>query len=167
MISQMISKPEGQTVSHSTFVIERSYPSTAERVFSAFADPAKKRRWFAEGEHKEVDEFVMDFKPGGAEMIRYHYKEGSPYPGLPFVNEGVFQDIVANRRIVNASTMSLGGNMFSASLTTFEFVTTDSGTNLVFTFQGAFFEGADGPQIREMGWRMLLEQRLAAYLEAA
>jgi hypothetical protein len=32
----------------------------------------------------------------------------------------------------------------------------DDGTKLVFTFQGAFFEGADGPQYREMGWRKLI-----------
>jgi uncharacterized protein YndB with AHSA1/START domain len=156
---------ESQSVTHSTFVIERTYPTTTERVFAAFADPAKKRRWFAEGEHKEVDEFVMDFRPGGAEVVRYHYKEGSPYPRVPFVNDGVFQDIVTNQRIVNASTMTLDGKRFSASLSTFEFVPADGGTNLIFTFQGGFFEGADGPKIREMGWRMLLDQRLASYLE--
>jgi uncharacterized protein YndB with AHSA1/START domain len=31
---------------HSTFVIQRSYPATPERVSVAFADPAKKRGWF-------------------------------------------------------------------------------------------------------------------------
>ncbi len=40
---------EQLSVTHSTFVIERSYPTSPERVFAAFADPAKKRRWFAEG----------------------------------------------------------------------------------------------------------------------
>ena len=60
------------------------------------------------------------------------------------------------RRIVNASTMTIGGKCISASLTSFEFVPVGEGTNLVFTFQGAFFEGADGPQFREMGWRKLL-----------
>ena len=146
-----------QSVNHSTFVLERSYPTTPERVFAAFADPIKKRLWFTEGFNKEADEFQMDFRVGGTENFQYHYKEGAPFPGIPFVNEGTYQDIVPNRRIVNASTMAIGDKRISASLTTFEFLPTDSGTNLIFTFQGAFFEGADGPQIREMGWNKLLD----------
>jgi uncharacterized protein YndB with AHSA1/START domain len=39
-----------QPVIHNTFVVERSYPVKPERVFAAFADPAQKRRWYAEGE---------------------------------------------------------------------------------------------------------------------
>jgi hypothetical protein len=31
-----------------------------------------------------------------------------------------------------------------------------TGTDLVLTHQGAFFEGADGPEMREAGWRKLL-----------
>jgi hypothetical protein len=34
---------------------------------------------------------------------------------------------------------------------------TEKGTDLIFTEQAAFFEGADGPQMREAGWRELLE----------
>ena len=30
--------------------------------------------------------------------------------------------------------------------------------NPIFTHQGAFFEGADGPEMREAGWRKLLDQ---------
>ena len=37
-----------QSVVHSTFVIERSYPKPPGRVFGAFADAALKRRWFAD-----------------------------------------------------------------------------------------------------------------------
>ena len=48
---------ESPTVIHSTFVIERNYPTTPERVFAALADPVKKRRWFAEGEHHTVDTY--------------------------------------------------------------------------------------------------------------
>jgi hypothetical protein len=39
-----------------------------------------------------------------------------------------------------------------------ELLATENGTDLIFTEQGAFFEGADGPQIREAGWRQLLEK---------
>jgi uncharacterized protein YndB with AHSA1/START domain len=45
---------EEQSVIHSTFVIERSYPKPPEVVFAAFTDAAKKRRWFAEGRSHEV-----------------------------------------------------------------------------------------------------------------
>lgn len=152
------------SVIHSTFVIERSYPKAPERVFAAFADPAKKRRWFAEGEKHEIEQFEMDFRVGGAERTRYRFKEGSPFPGVELASEGSYQDIVPNRRVVIASTMALGGRRFSASLVTIELLSTERGTDLICTHQGAFFEGADGPQMREAGWRKLfdsLEKELA------
>jgi uncharacterized protein YndB with AHSA1/START domain len=149
---------EERSVTHSTFVIERSYPTTPERVFAAFADPARKRRWFAEGEGFEVEEFAMDFQVGGKEQARFRFKEGGQFQGTAFTNDTVYQDIVPNRRVVIAYTMALGDKRFSASLATFELLRTDKGTNLIFTEQAAFFEGADGPQIRQEGWGKLLEE---------
>jgi uncharacterized protein YndB with AHSA1/START domain len=146
------------SVTHSTFVIERNYPATPERVFAAFADPAKKRRWYAQGGSSDVEEFQMDFRVGGNEYTRRRFKQDSLFPGVELVNHTNYQDIVPDRRIVLAYTMSLGEKRISASLATFEFLTAENGTNLVFTEQAAFFEGADGPQIREEGWRKLLEQ---------
>jgi uncharacterized protein YndB with AHSA1/START domain len=147
---------EGQSVNHSTFVIEQTIAAAPERVFAAFADPTQKRIWFTEGFNKETDAFEADFRVGGSEIFRYHYQEGAPFAGISFTNEASYQDIVPDRRVINASTMNMGGKCISASLTSFEFLPTEVGTKLVFTFQGAFFEGADGPQYREMGWRMLL-----------
>lgn len=146
---------EQPTAIHSTFVIERSYPKPPKVVFAAFADPAKKRRWFAEGKNHDVEAFEMDFRVGGVERVQYRFREGTPFPGVLLVNEGSFQDIVADRRVVAASTMTLGERRISSSLVTIELLPTDSGTDLICTHQGAFFEGSDGPKMREDGWQKL------------
>jgi len=150
------------SVIHSTFVIERSYPTAPERVFAAFADPAKKRRWFLEGGNNEVLEFEMDFRVGGSERARILYKEG-PIQGMTISNDIRYQDIVPNSRVVTTYNMTLGDKRISVSLLTLELVPTETGTDLILTHQGAYFEGADGPQMREQGWRHLLE-RLAKEL---
>lgn len=147
-----------QTTVHDTFVITRTYPKEPAIVFSAFADTAKKRHWFAEGEKHDVEAFEMDFREGGAERVRYKLKEGTPFSGVSILNEGYFQDIVPNRRVVTSSTMTFGDQRISASLVTFEFLPTEAGTELVFTHQGIFFEGSDGPKIRQAGWNSLLDK---------
>ena len=149
---------EERSVTHSTFVIERSFPTTPERVFAAFADPAKKRRWFRDDAGLEVLEFEMDFRVGGIERSRFRSKEGTPLKGVAMANDTTYQDIVPNRRIVIAYTMTIGDQRISASLATFEFLPAKKGASLVFTEQAAFFEGADGPQMREEGWGKLLDQ---------
>ena len=154
---------EQRSVIHSTFVIERSYPAAPERVFDAFADPAKKRRWFVEGDHHEVEHFEMDFRVGGKERARFRFKPGTPLKGVACTNEVGYLDIVAKRRIVFASTMSLGEKAISASLVTVEFLKSGTGTDLICTHQGAFFEGSDGPEMREEGWRTLLDKLTAEF----
>jgi uncharacterized protein YndB with AHSA1/START domain len=152
---------EEQTVIHSTFVIERSFAKPPERVFSAFAEVTKKRRWFADPETSEVEEFEMDFRVGGTERMRYRFKEGTPLKGMELTNEGRFLEIVPERRVVTASVMSLGDKHISAALVTIELLPTEKGTDLICTHQGAFFEGADGPKMREAGWRTLLDKLTA------
>jgi uncharacterized protein YndB with AHSA1/START domain len=142
-----------RSVTHSTFAIERNYPATAQRVFAAFSDAAKKRRWFAEGEGFEIEEFAMDFRVGGTERARFRSKEG-----LVFTNNTIYQDILPDRHIVFAYTMSAGDRRISSSQATVELLPAGSGTNLIFTEQAAFLEGADGPKMREDGWRQLLDQ---------
>ncbi len=155
-----------QSVIHSTFVIERSYPATPERVFAAFADPVKKRRWFVEGEHHEVEHYELDFRVGGKERVRLILGEDTPLNGIACTNDITYQNIVTNRRIVTASTMSIGEKCISASLVTFELAPSKAGTDLIFTHQGAFFEGADGPEMREEGWRKILDELAKEFARA-
>jgi uncharacterized protein YndB with AHSA1/START domain len=148
-----------QKVLHSTYSIERRYAASAEKVFGALSDPGKKRRWFAEGESSRVEEFQMDFRVGGRERTRFRSPEDSPLKGAPLTNETVFQDIETGRRVVLAYTMAVGDRRISASLATFELLPVEGGgTDLIFTEQAAFFEGSDGPKIREQGWQELLKR---------
>ncbi len=147
-----------------TFVVERSYPVPPERVFAAFADPAVKRRWFGERDHHVVEQFEVDFRPGGTERFRYRFKEGTLFPGVAIRSEGTYHEIVPNQRMVTTSAMYFANKMISVALLTIELLPTDAGTDLVCTHQAVFFEGADGPEMREAGWRSLfdsLEKELA------
>jgi uncharacterized protein YndB with AHSA1/START domain len=151
-----------ELVVHDTFVLERAYPTAPERVFAAFADTARKRLWFAESSGHDVESFEMDFRIGGAEQARYRFKPDGPFPGVSMSSDGIYLEITPDRRIVLAHSMAMDGRIFSASLVTIELLPTATGTDLICTHQGAFFEGADGPAMRKEGWRLLLEQLAGA-----
>ena len=127
-------------------------------MFEAFADPDIKRRWFAEGDQHDVEEFVSDLREGATERLRYRFRDGTPFAGMTIANTDTVLNLVLNERILWASKMVFGDADISAALITAEFLAVADGTDLVLTFQGAFFEGADGPQIREMGWQTQLDK---------
>ena len=141
-----------RSVVHASFAIERRYDASPARVFAAFADPAQKRRWFAEGEGWAVEQFDVDFRVGGFERSRFRYQGGPP-----ITNESVYQVIQPNERIILAYAMAIDGVPLSGSLLTMEYLPEGSGTKLVFTEQGAYLDGKDGPIHREEGSRELLE----------
>jgi uncharacterized protein YndB with AHSA1/START domain len=147
---------------HDTFSIERRYPKPPQTVFAAFADPAKKRRWYAEGGTHSVERFDMDFRVGGAERVAFRMGANTPFPGTLLTADGRIEDLVADRRIVMSSTMALGERRISSALITFELEADGDDTRLICTHQAAFYEGADGPEMRKDGWQKLLDQLGAA-----
>jgi uncharacterized protein YndB with AHSA1/START domain len=145
-----------QPVVHDTFVLERRYPASPERVFSYFSDAARKRRWFGGGGDAEV--FELEFRIGGAERNSRPMGPETPFPGVILANDGVIQEIAPGRRVVTATTMTLGERRISSALITVELTPDGDGARLLLTHQAAFYEGADGPQMRKGGWEQLLDR---------
>lgn len=142
------------SVSHATFVIERSYAATPAKVFAAFSDPIKKRRWMGGDEDGfTVEGFEMDFQVDHYERWSFRFQGG------PVIRTDIcYQDIVPACRIVFVYTMTNGAERISSSQTTVEFFPTTKGSTLRFTEQGAFFEGGDDAKGREEGTRGLMEK---------
>ncbi len=151
---------------HGTFFIERRYDAAPQTVFAAWRDPDAKRAWFVEGKGWEVRSYEIDFREGGREASSFRFLDGVKVFGeeTTFANETVYDEIIANERLIFTYSMSRNGKRFSVSLATIEFKPDGGGTRLLFTEHAAFFEGADGLQMREQGWRELLA-KLATFLE--
>lgn len=142
-----------RSVTHATFVIERTYAAAPQRVFAALATREAKARWFAAGpEGWNSSNYEMDFRIGGREIYR-----GGPKGGQTHRFDAIYQDIVPNERIIYSYEMHLDDKRISVSLATFELKPEDKGTRLTFTEQGAFLDGYDDPGQREGGTRSLLD----------
>ncbi len=143
---------EHTTIRHNTFVIERRYAHRPEKVFAAFADPAKKRRWMGgDDEGWTIEKFEMNFAVGGSESWRFRFQGG-----VLMGNDVRYLDIVPGKRIVIAYTMDTEGKRFSSSQQTIELLPSANGTLLLLTEQIAFLDGTDNAQQREHGTRELL-----------
>ena len=152
-------------VVHATCVVERSFAKPSGIVFAALSDPNKVRRWMGGSEYSELLEFACEFREGGKQVVKYKMGPETPIAGEVITNEGRFQQIVLGERIVTVSTMKRSGRIFSASQVTFELLPTDKGTDLILTHQGAFFEGSEGPEMREQGWNGLMDKLAAVVNE--
>ncbi|WP_053375938.1 SRPBCC family protein [Paenibacillus sp. FJAT-27812] len=132
-------------VKHATFVVERTYAASPERVYNAWANQETKAKWFSKAE-------IFDFQVGGRE-----YSSGGPPEGPIFDFNVIYQEIVPEQRIVYTYTLDTGGKRVSVSITTVELIPVEAGTMLVLTEQGAFFDGLDTPEVREHGTNEMLK----------
>lgn len=139
-------------VFHGQFTLTRRFNASPAKVFKAFSDPAKKRRWFAEGKDFTVHEFEMDFRTGGRDYALFAFKDG---PNI--FNEGFYLDVRPDELIVHSYAMGTPQGRFSASLLSIAFEADGAGTLLTVTEQGAYFDGETAVKNREEGTRELLE----------
>jgi uncharacterized protein YndB with AHSA1/START domain len=150
-----------RSVVHSRFTVERTYARPASEVFAAWAEPSAKRQWFADTDEWVLEDYVLDFRVGGKEHARGRQQAG------PLIQYGAsYVDIVESERIVYTYEMRVDDSLASVSVGTVELAPEGSGTRLIYTEQGAFFDGLDNARERETGTRSLLRQ-LDAYLRHA
>jgi uncharacterized protein YndB with AHSA1/START domain len=140
------------SVTHADFTIERQYDCTPAQTFSAFADPELKGQWFAVPASWENRIWELDFRVGGGEV-----NSGGPAGGSTHTFKSRYHDIVTDERIVFAYDLLLDDRLMSTSLTTVQIFPAEGGTRLLFTEQGAFFDGLDDPAEREHGTGKLLD----------
>ncbi|MDO8107569.1 SRPBCC family protein [Isoptericola sp. b441] len=137
------------SVRHDTFVLERSYPAAVARVWAAFADPEAKAAWFGAPD-AATTERTVDFRVGGREVSE------AVLDGTSHRFESRYFEIVERSRIVYAYDLYVAGVKLSTSLTTIELHDEGSGTRLVFTEHGAFYDGHEEPGLRREGTEQLL-----------
>ena len=137
---------------HSTFVIERLYAASPQRVFDAWADPAAKTKWFGPPEKPEGT-YSLDFREGGHE----HLSIPMPDNGSVYAFDAVYQDIVPGQRIVYTYDMHRDKDRISVSLATVEIEPDGEGTRLTLTEHGVFLDGRDDPTAREHGTNALMD----------
>ena len=140
-----------RTTEHATFTVERTLEAPPSRVFAAWSDRTAKARWFT-GTDEPGEEYQLDFKVGGHEVSRAEAPDGFHY-----TYDARYAEIVPDRRIAYSYTMDRGETRISVSVTTVEFIASGSGTALVLTEQGAFFDGGDRLEYREEGTRSLID----------
>lgn len=140
------------TVTHDTFVIERTYDAPADTVFRAWADPERKARWFAGSAGALGSTYTLDFRVGGREVNR-----GGPPGGVVYTYTAEYRDIVPAARIVATTEMLAGGTRISVTLFSVEFHASGATTRLVLTEHGAYLDGQETAAEREHGTRVLLD----------
>lgn len=133
-----------RSVKHDSFTLERHYNASPSQVFTAWADPAIRVNWFPKAEE-------FEFRVDGREIIRV----SSP-DGMIFTSIATFQEIAPDQRIVYTFNLDMGDRRISVSIMTVEFKPEGKGTHLIYTEQGAFFDGLDSSEDHKQGSIALL-----------
>jgi uncharacterized protein YndB with AHSA1/START domain len=149
-----------EPIAHASFAVERTFPVPPARVFAAFADPDLKAQWFRGPDEWRASTRTLDFREGG------HETTAGEVPGEWSSRfEATYHVVDPASRIVYSYVMFHNDVRLSVSVASIELDALDGGaaTRLVFTEQGAYFEGGEAANAeREAGTILLLKQLEAA-----
>jgi uncharacterized protein YndB with AHSA1/START domain len=138
---------------HSTFSVERTYEASPARVFTAWSDPKARLQWEAIGDNFTTTYTQNDFRVGGRDVSKFDFGKSDQY-----VADARYEDIVKDRRIVYAYTMSHNERRISSSLTTISLTPVAEGTHVVLTEQITILDGGDKVEYRQAGIEGQLDQ---------
>ena len=138
---------------HSTFSVERTYEASPARVFAAWSDPKARLQWEAIGDNFTTTYTQNDFRVGGRDVSKFDFGKSDQY-----VADARYEDIVKDRRIVYAYTMSHNERRISSSLTTISLKPVAEGTHVVLTEQITILDGGDKVEYRQAGIAGQLDQ---------
>lgn len=141
------------TLIRGSFSIERTFVAAEQEVFTGWAVPELKRRWYAEAEGFRAITHELDFRIGGLETC-----VGRKASGRRFSNTAVYHDIVPDQRLVFSYSLTYDDVPVSVSVATVELEPRSDGTRLRFTEHGVFLREGHEPKGRESGWRWLLDR---------
>ena len=137
-----------RSVVHDTFSIDRTYAARPSQVFAAFASDDAKNSWGDTGDLAPADGFsgetVFDFRVGGRERFGFRWRD------VDYRYDALYYDIVPDQRIVYCYEMYANDVRISVSVATIEFSKSSDGTALIWTEQGAYLDGIDGPGAAEL-----------------
>jgi uncharacterized protein YndB with AHSA1/START domain len=142
---------ESATV-HATLIFERMVPATADQVFAAYADVDARKKWGAPSDNTALIYDQADFREGGEDAFRCGAKSNPNIHGATR-----YLDVVVNRRIVSAETISVDGRRLCASLSTLELNPDGDHTKLKSTIQLVSFAGQDMVRGHENGTNASLD----------
>ncbi|WP_413711077.1 SRPBCC family protein [Rhizobium sp. Rhizsp82] len=138
---------------HSTFSVERTYEASPACVFAAWSDPKARLQWEAIGDNFTTTYTQNDFRVGGRDVSKFDFGKSDQY-----VADARYEDIVKDRRIVYAYTMSHNERRISSSLTTISLTPVAEGTHVVLTEQITILDGGDKVEYRQAGIAGQLDQ---------
>jgi len=134
-----------------SLTLKRRLPAPPAKVFAAWTDPEKIKRWMGPGDIV-TERAVSDPRAGG----RYRIEMRSP-DGKPHNVGGVYREVVANEKLVFTWAWDAApGDEPYESLVTVLFKPDDGGTLLTLTHERLFDE--ESREGHEKGWNGALDK---------
>ena len=142
------------SVGHATFVISRVLDAPLPKVFDAWIHP---ERWDVAGDNSWDAYQQHEFRTGGRRLQTF-----GPRSGRMWREEGRYEDIVPDKRIVYSYAILRGEVRVTVSLQTLEFAAQGASTQMQLTEQMAILDRGDTAAGREGGVGQWLEKFAAS-----